>query len=252
MSTAISAAAALAAVAGALWVAPRAAGQRVRSWGALGRRPPLPGPAGPRGRPATASTGPRIAASAVAGAAVVLLLGGPVGLVLGAGVAVAGPRLLARLEPAAVRRRRERTARDLPVAADLLAACLAAGSTPDGALAAVGPAVGGPVGDALLTVLVALRLGADPRSAWAPVVSDPDLGPLARAVGRALDSGSPLAHVLDRCADDLRQRRRSAAEAAARAVAVRAAAPLGLCFLPAFVLLGVVPTVVGLAQGLLG
>jgi hypothetical protein len=39
---------------------------------------------------------------------------------------------------------------------------------------------------------------------------------------------------------------------AARAVAVRAAAPLGLCFLPAFVLLGVVPTVLGLARGVLG
>jgi Flp pilus assembly protein TadB len=181
-----------------------------------------------------------------------LLVGGAVGAVLGGAVAVGGPRLLARLEPAAVRRRRLRVARDLPVAADLLAACLVAGSAPEAALGAVGPAVGGPVGAALESVLVALQLGADPRAAWAPFARDPDLGPLARAVARALDSGAPLAAVVERCAEDLRQRRRSSAEVAARAVAVRAAAPLGLCFLPAFVLLGVVPTVLGLARGVLG
>jgi hypothetical protein len=45
-------------------------------------------------------------------------------------------------------------------------------------------------------------------------------------------------------AGDLRRRRRAAAEQRARSVGVRAAAPLGLCFLPAFVLIGVVPSVV--------
>ena len=42
-----------------------------------------------------------------------------------------------------------------------------------------------------------------------------------------------------------------AAEQAARRVGVLAVAPLGLCFLPAFVLLGVVPVVIGLAGPLL-
>ena len=38
---------------------------------------------------------------------------------------------------------------------------------------------------------------------------------------------------------------RSRTDARARSVEVRAAAPLGVCFLPAFVLIGVVPMVVG-------
>jgi hypothetical protein len=37
---------------------------------------------------------------------------------------------------------------------------------------------------------------------------------------------------------------------AAQRVGVHAVAPLALCFLPAFVLLGIVPLVVGLAQQL--
>ncbi|MFB9964969.1 hypothetical protein ACFFOP_20530 [Sinosporangium siamense] len=39
--------------------------------------------------------------------------------------------------------------------------------------------------------------------------------------------------------------------AAARRVGVYAVAPLGLCFLPAFVVVGVVPTMVGLASGVM-
>jgi hypothetical protein len=43
----------------------------------------------------------------------------------------------------------------------------------------------------------------------------------------------------------VRRRRRARADAIARGVGVRAAAPLGACFLPAFLLIGVVPTIVG-------
>ena len=48
-----------------------------------------------------------------------------------------------------------------------------------------------------------------------------------------------------RLAVDLRRGARARVEARARAVGVRAALPLGLCLLPAFVLLGVVPLVAG-------
>ncbi|MCW2777557.1 MAG: hypothetical protein JWN17_1282, partial [Frankiales bacterium] len=54
-----------------------------------------------------------------------------------------------------------------------------------------------------------------------------------------------------RLAADARAEARSAAEQRARRAGVLAVAPLGLCFLPAFVLLGVVPVVVGLAGPLL-
>ncbi|MFD0891079.1 type II secretion system F family protein, partial [Streptosporangium algeriense] len=64
-------------------------------------------------------------------------------------------------------------------------------------------------------------------------------------------SGAPVADILTRLADDARQEARSAASAAALRVGVQAVAPLGLCFLPAFVCLGIVPVVAGLAGDVL-
>ena len=87
---------------------------------------------------------------------------------------------------------------------------------------------------------------------WADTGRDPALGPLARAVVRALDTGAPLAESLTHLADDLRAERRASVDETARRVAVRSAGPLGLCFLPAFVLVGIVPTIIGAFRGVLG
>jgi Flp pilus assembly protein TadB len=202
--------------------------------------PPRAGPSGP---------GPLrpVAAGALAALAGWLLVGGLPGLLVAVLTIAVLPRLLGRLEPAAERERRCRLAADLPLAVDLLAACLAAGTTPANAVATVSEAVGGPLGSSLGRVSSAMRLGADPRAAWAPVASDRSLAPLARTMVRSLDSGAAMGPTLERAARDLRARRRSSSEAAARAVAVKAVAPLGACFLPAFVLLGIVPTVWGIA-----
>jgi hypothetical protein len=51
--------------------------------------------------------------------------------------------------------------------------------------------------------------------------------------------------MLQRVAEDARDAARWDAQARARALGARAAAPLGLCFLPAFVLVGIVPVVAG-------
>ncbi len=60
---------------------------------------------------------------------------------------------------------------------------------------------------------------------------------------RAIESGASVSDALQRLAEDLHASARLEAETKARAVGVRAAAPLGLCLLPAFVLIGVVPLV---------
>ena len=57
--------------------------------------------------------------------------------------------------------------RDLPVACDLLAVCLAAGVPVAAALAGRGPAVAGPLRERLREVAAMYRLGADPAQAWA-------------------------------------------------------------------------------------
>ena len=105
---------------------------------------------------------------------------------------------------------------------------------------------------ALAPVTAALRLGADPTRAWLMVGSVESLAPIADAVVRSARSGAPLARLLSRLADDLRRDHHRSVEVAARAAGVRAVAPLALCFLPAFLLLGVVPVVASLAGALAG
>ena len=55
---------------------------------------------------------------------------------------------------------------------------------------------------------------------------------------------------VERLAESLSEDLRGEIEDRARAVGVKAALPLGLCLLPAFVLLGIVPTVAGMLRTL--
>lgn len=210
-------------------------------------------PTGPTGSPAPTPSavhgGARRAkaAAVLAGLAVWQLVGGVTGAVVGVLVATVLPRWLRQLEPAQMRVQRARLVADLPVTLDLLAGCVAAGASPQRALAEAAEAVGGPLGHRLARVAAQVRLGADPSLAFADLSDVPAAAPLVRSITRSLDSGAAWGPTLERAARDLRARRRVAGEAAARAVAVKAVAPLGACFLPAFVLLGVVPTVWGIA-----
>jgi pilus assembly protein TadC len=140
--------------------------------------------------------------------------------------------------------------RDLPVACDLIAVCLSAGTPVGATLAAVGDSVPGPLGERLVEVGALYRLGATPRRAWSGV--PPPVDVLARTVVRAGESGSAVVPALQRLAGDLRSSDRSRTEAAVRQAGVWVLAPLGLCFLPAFLCLGVVPLVLGIAEDVFG
>ncbi len=209
------------------------------------------GAAGPDSAPSRVGAGP---ACAAAGVAVGFLIHPPVGPLLGLAVALAGPGWLRRLEPRTVRERREQLARDLPLALELLAACLAGGADSVRAVEAVAAAVGGPCADRFGAVGAALRAGSAPTDAWSGLAgpsspagpADP-LGPVARLLARTAVGGAPVADTVQRLAADVRAVRRGDAQQAARRVGVLAVAPLGLCFLPAFVLIGVVPVILGLA-----
>lgn len=210
----------------------------------------LPRP--PRGDPSApavpADPGPpvlRLTAAVAALLAAVVLLGGPVGLVASLVAGAVCWRVTGRMEPPAVRRRRERLAAAVPHVVDLMAACLAVGLSPAAALEQITDAVESPVRDELAALTARLRLGVDPATVWHDLARHPQLGGLGRSLARAVDSGASVADAMQRLADDLRRHGRAEVESKARSVGVMAAIPLGICLLPAFVLVGVVPLVAG-------
>jgi Flp pilus assembly protein TadB len=173
------------------------------------------------------------------------MVGGVPGDVVGVGCGVAVWVVLGRTEAPGVVRRREELVEDLPTGVDLLGSCLDAGAAPDSALVSVSGALGGPVGEEFLVIHHRLEVGVDPAQVWRSVAAHPQLAPLGRAVGRAHETGAPIGEAVHRLAEELRDRARADVETRARSIEVKAAAPLGLCLLPAFVVLGVVPMVVG-------
>lgn len=177
-------------------------------------------------------------------AAVAILVGGWFGMLAAFGAAIAIDRWLRRLPTGESRKRRRAEAAELPLAADLLAVTLRSGATVDHATAAVAEAVAGPLGDRLARVARMLRLGAAPADAWAELAPVPGADKLVLAAVRSAEHGSALAAALNRLADDLRTDRAVATEAAARRAGVLIVLPLGLCFLPAFILAGLVPVII--------
>ncbi|WP_083983413.1 type II secretion system F family protein [Actinomadura hibisca] len=176
-----------------------------------------------------------------------MLLGGLTGAVAGLGLAAFVHHSFNRLGHADLRRRHARLIADLPVAVDLLAACMRGGTPWSEAVDAVAEAVGGPLGEELRGVAVQIRLGVDPATAWLALADDPPLAPLARTAVRAAQTGAAPAPTLSRLAQDQRRTAGLAATARAHAAGIKAMAPLGLCFLPAFVLIGIVPAIAGFA-----
>ncbi|MCZ2858318.1 type II secretion system F family protein [Blastococcus sp. VKM Ac-2987] len=240
----------LLALACALWAPGSAvAGARLRRLA----RQAAPDPAGAgeavTGEVAARARRRRWALAGGAGVAAGLLVGGIAGVLTAIGVAVAGERLLRR-GPDPDEETRAALARDLSAACDLLAACLAAGLPVAGALAAVGGAVPAPLGPCLRTVAAVQRMGAAPRQAWAEVPAE--LAALGRALVRAGESGAAAVPALSALAAETRAADRAGAEAAVQRAGVWVLAPLGVCFLPAFVCLGVVPLVLGIAGDVFG
>ena len=196
-----------------------------------------------------------LVAASVACAAVLVLTRpppplGPSSRSVGAEGAVFGipHRVVRRL---AARRAQDLVVQDVPVAADLLVAALEAGVPVPVALDHVGRAVGGVLGQALGEAARAQHVGADGSRATAALRERPETAPIGRAVARATSSGSSPARVLAAAADSERVRVRSTRVSRARTAGSLAALPVGLAFLPAFVLVAVVPIVVGSLSAML-
>lgn len=138
---------------------------------------------------------------------------------------------------------------ELPVLVELLAAAVRAGAGVPRALAATGDAVGGPDGDALRAAARALQLGAGWEAAWRG--APPRLAPLHRALRVAWADGAAPSDALRAARDEVLHARVAAARTASARLAVRLVLPLGACFLPAFVLVGLAPVLIALGIDLL-
>jgi Type II secretion system (T2SS), protein F len=231
------------------------AGQGPSSGGGVRAGEAGPGRRSPGGGSWTGGGAPRGSVRAWALSAGVLcagyvLLGGGAGVLLGAAGGCAVWRWQRRPVPAAGYDV-ARAHRELPLAADLLSACAAAGADPVTAARVVGESLGGPVGLRLVRGAAELRLGAAPADAWRQLAALPGAAPLARLLERTGDSGAPAAGPVARLASDARADWGRAATARARRAGVLVTGPMGLCFLPAFLAVGVLPVVIGLATGLL-
>lgn len=137
----------------------------------------------------------------------------------------------------------------LPDVLDLVALALDAGASTVGALRAAGDRLPGQGGVELRTVAAALEWGLPEEAAWESAPSRWE--PAGRALRLAARAGVPPAGLLRRAADDLRRERLSQVDTATARLGVRLVLPLGLAFLPAFILTTVVPVVLALAGALL-
>lgn len=189
-----------------------------------------------------------------AGCAIGILLGGAAGAVVGAGSCLVILAVSSRRQSERDLRARHRLTAAAPPAVDLFAAALAAGLLPADAATVVATAFAahGP-DDALHTIAqrfaeaaAALRDGAEPETAWRPLMVDGATAAVGTAALRSSRTGAPASLTVAKAARDLWGAAEHAAQAQIRAVAVRSVAPLALCFLPAFIVLGVLPTAIGL------
>jgi pilus assembly protein TadC len=175
-------------------------------------------------------------------------------LLIGGNPARAGQRL-GGARGASVRRTPEadRSRDPLAVASslDVLAACLTSGMAVATAAAATGPSAPQPLAGVLVRAADLLTLGADPVTAWTGPTADQRVEALLRLARRSASSGTALAQGVAELAEQSRLDAGDAAQAAAERASVLIAGPLGLCYLPAFLCLGIVPVVVGLAGDVL-
>lgn len=137
---------------------------------------------------------------------------------------------------------------DTALVLELLAAQLRAGLAPLAALGALAEALNS---RPLHAVCQRLQMGSSWGSAWSGSAAG-TFGELRDALAPAYTGGAPSTALLLSLADAHRLSERRAAERAAGKLSVALVVPLGLCSLPAFICLGIVPILISLLPTLTG
>ena len=142
---------------------------------------------------------------------------------------------------------REDGLRDTAMILELIAAMLDAGSGIGRSLELITACAAPSVGSSLRPVVAALAVGTDWETAWrsSKGLSD-DVLRLKDALSFAALTGAPTASILYAQAVRERRQRFREAEQRAAALGVKLVVPLGLCSLPAFICLGVIPVLLAM------
>jgi len=190
----------------------------------------------------------QIAAGVAVATVSTVLLPLPSGLVVGVCAGALAGYLAGRIRDRPGREPDDGTALVLALTASALRAGLPIAT----ALDLAKPAAAASLAEALGRTAGLLRLGATPEQAWSLLPDREPFSGIALLVKRSGHSGTKLADAFERAAARVLVEQRAAALARAQRVSVLAVGPLGACFLPAFVCLGIVPVVVAVAGGVGG
>jgi pilus assembly protein TadC len=137
--------------------------------------------------------------------------------------------------------------RDTAMMLELVASMLNAGAGIGRALELIAKCASPPIRESLQPVVAALAIGADWETAWrTPNKHADEVVRLKDALAFAALTGAPSASILYAQAARERREQFRAAEKRAAALGVKLVVPLGLCSLPAFICLGIVPVLIAM------
>lgn len=155
-------------------------------------------------------------------------------------------------------RRRKRIRRSIPDSLDLMVICVDAGLGIDQALLRIGQelAVSHPdIHDEFAQVNREQRAGRPRIEAWQNLAERTELDEFRSFVGMLTQTdkfGTPIAKALSRFSDEIRTKRKQAAEEAAAKTKIKIIFPLVLCIFPCLFIVLLAPAVLNIMSGLSG
>lgn len=175
---------------------------------------------------------------------------------LGIAVLVALARALFR-DPVALRSRLGcggRVNPPLTLVLEMVAVSLRQGASIPFALEGVGRTLGGAYAETMIRVARLLVEGNDWYFSWAQAMRHPWIGEAMTVLSGCLESSwlhgtSPL-NRMDTTIDQVERKVRSRLDQETARLSIRILMPTGLCILPAFVLIGVIPCIAAFAGGM--
>lgn len=159
--------------------------------------------------------------------------------------------VLGQVESPLVRRQQRVLLSQADSALELLAIALSVGAPLRIAVEVVAEVIPVPTSQVLTLVQTQTAIGRSDSEAWLELANHPVWGSVARDLARSVDVGAGLVELLDLHAEEIREARQEDRERSVRSVGVRAVLPLMCCFLPAFLLVGVLPIIASTLGNLL-